>query len=78
MLGHSGLIPYIIAVSAPRLERLLMTRKVVPHRRKSSDKELINFTVSVASTRIHGAFCNCPLSMILVIVGGGVAGSISQ
>lgn len=51
MVGHSGLIPYIIGVAAPRVERLLMTRKVVSdkQRRKSSgssEKDAHWFTVS--------------------------------
>ena len=55
MVGHSGLVPYIIGVAAPRVERLMMTRKVVTdkQRRKStassSDKETHFFTVSALS-----------------------------
>ena len=54
MVGHSGLVPYIIGVAAPRVERLMMTRKVVTdkQRRKSStpsEKENHVFTVSTLS-----------------------------
>ena len=56
MVGSSGLIPYVVFVAAPRVERLQMTRKMTSEKKKKLqssfsadylDRDLKSFTVSL-------------------------------
>lgn len=55
MIGSSGLMPYVIFIAAPRVERLIMTRKVIYEKKKKLqgslsvdylDRDVQSFTVS--------------------------------